>query len=187
MLPRIRALLLSLPVVIAILGTGFVSLVSLAAVGYFPLPDGLRLRSQVHIPPVPELGDATINSMLDDVQLTSIALIAERDARLARLAAQYSLQLLNQPVLPFGSGGGAAADRFLSDSLRHSSAGSDSLAGASDVEEIAGPAGLAAINGQVGGGDGELNVETPSTVARTGGGNPLDSIRRNGGIDIANL
>src|SRR6185295_6894907 len=125
MLPRLRALSLSLPLVIAIVGTGFVSLASLAAVGYIPLPGGHRWHSQVHIPPVPELADAPIVSALDDVQLTSVALIAERDARLAQLARQFSLQLLNQPLPSSGSGSRAAADGFLYDSLRRSAAYSD--------------------------------------------------------------
>jgi len=188
MLPRLRALSLSVPVVIAILGTGFVSLASLAAVGYIPLPDSFRLRSQVHIPPVPELWDATIPSMLDDVQLTSVALIEERDARLARLAVQLSLQLLNQPVMPSGSGSHAAADRFLYDSLRRSEANSDSSSVASSDEEISGANQFAGANGQVGA-NGELGgADDASAPAHSyGGGRPFDSVRRNGQTDLANL
>jgi len=191
MLPRIRALLLSLPVVVAIIGTGFVSLASLAAVGYIPLPDGLGLRSRVQIPPVPEIGvdDTSIDSTpLDDVQLTSIAIIAERDARLARLAAQYSLQLLNQSAFPRGSN--AAADGFLSDSLRHSAADAEWSSTASPVEEIPGTIGFAGANTQFGGANGELDdANNPPSVARSfvGGGSPFDSIRRNGQLDLANL
>jgi len=188
MLLRLRALSLSVPVVIAIVGTGFVLLASLAAVGYIPLPDSFRLRSQVHIPPVPELWDATIPSTLDDVQLTSVALIEERDARLARLAAQLSLQLLNQPVTPSGSGSHAAAERFLYDSLRRSAATSDLSSVASSDEEISGANQFAGANGQVGA-NGELgSADTPSAPAHLyGGGTPFDSVRRNGQTELANI
>jgi hypothetical protein len=190
MLPRIRALLLSLPIVVAVLGTGFVSLASLAAVGYIPLPDALGLRSHVQIPLVPEIGETSIDSTpLDDVQLTSIAIIAERDARLARLAAQYSLQLLNQPVFPRGSGR-AAADVFLSDSLRDSGADATSSSVASAVEEMSASNRLAGANGQFG--NGELPGDLPSSAAHScescgNAGAPFSSVRRNGNVDLANL
>jgi PEP-CTERM motif len=192
MLPRIRALLLSLPIVIAILGTGFVSLASLAAVGYIPLSDALGLRSHVKLPPVSEIDDTSIDSAsLEDAPLTSIAIIAERDARLARLAAQYSLQLLNQPAFPRGSGG-AAADGFLADSLRGSGADGTSSSAASAVEEMSAGNQFAGAKGQFGGANGELQDDVPASAARScascaNAGAPFNSIRRNGDLDLANL